>query len=90
MIYGLYLSATGVLSNSHRQDVIANNLANSETVGFKRDLAVSREQRTAPLLSGRIDAEKLPLVKACRADAWAVIGAIAGMTDRIAATRQLS
>jgi flagellar basal body rod protein FlgG len=47
MIYGLYLSATGVLSNSHRQDVIANNLANSETVGFKRDLAVSRAQRTA-------------------------------------------
>jgi flagellar basal-body rod protein FlgF len=46
MIYGLYLSASGVLSNSHRQDVIANNLANSETVGFKRDLAISREQRT--------------------------------------------
>ena len=52
MIYGLYLSATGVLSNSHRQDVIANNLANSETVGFKRDLAISRAQRTAAAGAG--------------------------------------
>jgi flagellar basal body rod protein FlgG len=52
MIYGLYLSATGVLSNSHRQDVIANNLANSETVGFKRNLAISRAQRTAAAGAG--------------------------------------
>jgi flagellar basal-body rod protein FlgF len=47
MIYGLYLSATGVMANSHRQDVIANNLANSETVGFKRDLAMFQERATA-------------------------------------------
>lgn len=46
MIYGLYLSASGVLANSYRQDVIANNLANSETVGFKRDLATFRERLT--------------------------------------------
>jgi flagellar basal body rod protein FlgG len=44
MLYGLYLSATGVMANSHRQDVIANNLANSETVGFKRDLALFMER----------------------------------------------
>ncbi len=47
MIYGLYLSATGVMTNSYRQDVIANNLANSETVGFKRDLTLFRERPTA-------------------------------------------
>jgi flagellar basal-body rod protein FlgF len=47
MIYGLYLSASGVMTNSYRQDVIANNLANAETVGFKRDLAVFQERRTA-------------------------------------------
>jgi flagellar basal body rod protein FlgG len=46
MIYGLYLSATGVLTNSFRQDVIANNLANAETVGFKRDLALFHERLT--------------------------------------------
>ena len=46
MIYGLYLSATGVLTNSYRQDVIANNIANAETVGFKRDLALFQERLT--------------------------------------------
>lgn len=46
MIYGLYLSASGVLTSAHRQDVIANNLANAETVGFKRDLALFQERRT--------------------------------------------
>lgn len=47
MLYGLYLSATGVMTNSYRQDVIANNLANSETVGFKKDLTTFRERATA-------------------------------------------
>ncbi|MGH7214610.1 MAG: flagellar hook-basal body protein [Tepidisphaeraceae bacterium] len=46
MIYGLYLSATGVLTNSYRQDIIANNLANAETVGFKRDVALFHERLT--------------------------------------------
>ena len=46
MIYGLYLSATGVLTNSYRQDVIANNLANAETVGFKKDLATFMQRPT--------------------------------------------
>jgi flagellar basal-body rod protein FlgF len=44
MLYGLYISAAGVMANSHRQDVISNNLANSETVGFKRDLAMFMER----------------------------------------------
>jgi flagellar basal body rod protein FlgG len=47
MLYGLYLSATGVMTNAYRQDVIANNLANSETIGFKRDLALFQERQTA-------------------------------------------
>jgi flagellar basal-body rod protein FlgG len=46
MIYGMYLSATGVLANSFRQDVIANNMANAETAGFKKDLTLFQEQRT--------------------------------------------
>lgn len=37
MNYGLYLSAAGALTNMHRQDVMANNLANVNTVGFKPD-----------------------------------------------------
>ena len=46
MNYGLYLSATGVLTNLHRQDVIANNLANVETVGFKRNIATFQQRLT--------------------------------------------
>ncbi|MDB5323740.1 MAG: Flagellar basal-body rod protein FlgG [Phycisphaerales bacterium] len=46
MLYGLYLSAAGVQTNSYRQDVIANNIANAETVGFKRDLALFQQRRT--------------------------------------------
>jgi flagellar basal-body rod protein FlgF len=47
MIYGLYLSASGVLTNSYRQDVIANNIANAETVGFKKDLSLLQARPTA-------------------------------------------
>ena len=47
MLYGLYLSATGVMTNSYRQDVIANNLANAQTVGFKKDLTRFEQRPTA-------------------------------------------
>jgi flagellar basal body rod protein FlgG len=45
MIYGMYLSATGLITNSHQQDVIANNLANSETSGFKRSVALLEQRK---------------------------------------------
>ncbi len=40
MPYGLYISAEGANAQSQRMDVIANNLANVDTVGFKRELAI--------------------------------------------------
>jgi flagellar basal-body rod protein FlgF len=40
MPYGLYLSADGVNVQSKRLEVLANNLANVDTVGFKRELAL--------------------------------------------------
>lgn len=46
MIYGLYLSATGVVAGSHKQDVVANNLANSETAGFRRDIPLFQQRLT--------------------------------------------
>jgi flagellar basal body rod protein FlgG len=46
MLYGLYLSASGMISSAYKQDVVANNLANSESVGFKRDVASFRERLT--------------------------------------------
>ena len=56
MIYGLYLSATGVLTNSYRQDVISNNIANAETVGFKKDLALFQQRPTAAQEAGNLSA----------------------------------
>lgn len=47
MIYGLYHSAAGMMTNEYRQSVIANNLANADTVGFKRDVPVFAERATA-------------------------------------------
>ena len=44
MNYGLYLSASGVLTNLYRQDVFSNNLANVETVGFKPDITATRQR----------------------------------------------
>lgn len=40
MPYGLYISAEGAQAQSKRMEVLANNLANINTVGFKRDLAL--------------------------------------------------
>lgn len=38
---GLYIAASGMISSMVRQDVIANNLANVSTVGFKGDRAIN-------------------------------------------------
>ena len=40
MHYGLYLSAAGAHSQSQKVEMLSNNLANAETVGFKRELAL--------------------------------------------------
>ena len=43
MIEGLFISASGMLPKSSQQEAIANNLANSEVPGFKRDSLFMRE-----------------------------------------------
>ena len=43
MIEGLFISASGMLPMSSRQETIVNNLANSEVPGFKRDSLFFRE-----------------------------------------------
>ncbi|MBN2212019.1 MAG: flagellar basal-body rod protein FlgF [Sedimentisphaerales bacterium] len=52
MLYGLYQSVAGALANSYRQDVVANNLANVDTVAFKRDLALLQARPTESATSG--------------------------------------
>lgn len=44
MNYALQLSASGVLTSLYRQDVLANNLANVDTVGFRPDIAATRQR----------------------------------------------
>jgi flagellar basal-body rod protein FlgF len=50
MPYGFYISAEGANVQSSRVEVIANNLANVDTVGFKRELA-SFQARNAEAIS---------------------------------------
>lgn len=40
MPYGLYIAAEGAQAQAKRLEVIANNLANVDTAGFKRQLAI--------------------------------------------------
>jgi thiamine-phosphate pyrophosphorylase len=60
-----------------------------------RDLDTLRAVRAAisahtPLVAiGGVDVERVPLLRGAGADAWAVIAAIAGAADRVAATRAL-
>lgn len=53
MPYGLYLSAEGAHAQSRRMEVVANNLANVDTVGFKRDLAVFQARMAEETAQGR-------------------------------------
>ena len=43
--YGLWLSAAGMQVSEHRQTLVANNMANAGTTGFKHDLAVVTQRR---------------------------------------------
>ncbi len=43
--YGIWLSAAGMKVNQHRQTILANNMANSNTTGFKHDLALITQRR---------------------------------------------
>lgn len=46
MSYGLYISAEGAEAQQYRMESIANNIANLETPGFKRELALQMARAT--------------------------------------------
>jgi flagellar basal-body rod protein FlgF/flagellar basal-body rod protein FlgG len=52
MPYGLYLSAEGAQAQSTRLETIAHNLANVDTVGFKRELAVFQARYAEAIQQG--------------------------------------
>ena len=61
MIRGIYASATGMVAETARTDTIANNIANANTAGYKRDVAVNKD--FASMLIWRInDGESNPSV----------------------------
>jgi flagellar basal-body rod protein FlgF len=47
MSFGLYTSASGMLTAMHRMDIAANNLANLETIGFKMDVTAPKARASA-------------------------------------------
>lgn len=57
MIYGLYLSANGLLTQGMRADVISNNLANGNTHGFKKDFLTLRQRDPEALRQGGMGRE---------------------------------
>ena len=52
MPYGLYISADGAQAQNRRLEVIANNLANVETTGFKRQLAICQARYAEAIQQG--------------------------------------
>jgi flagellar basal-body rod protein FlgF len=52
MPYGLYLSADGAQAQSTRLETIAHNLANVDTVGFKRELAIFQARYAEAIQQG--------------------------------------
>lgn len=52
MFYGLYISAEGARAQDQRMEVISNNLANVNTVGFKRDLALFQSRLAEAMEQG--------------------------------------
>jgi len=51
--YGLYISAEGAAAQSRRLEVIANNMANTDTVGFKQDVATFQARYAEAIQLGR-------------------------------------
>lgn len=56
MIKGIYNAASGMLVNQERLNITANNLANANTTGFKKDQAVQKSFRD--IIISRIEGNK--------------------------------
>lgn len=52
MSYGMYISAEGAKAQSKRLEVIANNMANVDTVGFKPDVALFQARFAEEIQTG--------------------------------------
>lgn len=60
MLRGIYTAASGMISESLRSDTAANNLANVDTAGYKKDVAVNKDFNR--ILISRINDGAQPVV----------------------------
>jgi flagellar basal-body rod protein FlgF len=60
VIRGVYIAATGMLAETQRQDVIANNLANATTTGYRR--SVTTATPFAETLLSNMSAARAPAI----------------------------
>lgn len=56
MPYGMYISAEGAAAQAQRLEVIANNLANVDTAGFKQDVATFQARFAEAIQKGQAHA----------------------------------
>lgn len=61
MIRGLYTSSVGMMTQMQKMDVVSNNIANSDTTGFKKDTTIT--QSFSEELAKRLDDPKYKLIK---------------------------
>ncbi len=52
MPYGMYVSASGAEAQSRYIEVLANNLANADTVGFKQDFPIMKARHSEAIEQG--------------------------------------
>lgn len=72
MIRGWYTGASGMAAQQNRLDAISNNLANVDTTGYKRDVAISKS--FPEILVRRMNDDGVYLTSVGSADAAPVIG----------------
>ena len=64
MIRGIYSAASGMLTSMRRMELVTNNLANAQTVGFKQDRsALSTFQEVMILQDGTVRVEDQPIAQ---------------------------
>ncbi len=56
MPYGMYISAEGATAQAQRLEVIANNMANADTAGFKQDVALFQSRFAEAIQRGQAQA----------------------------------
>ena len=54
MSYGLYISSEGAMAQEYKMQTIANNIANLETPGFKREVSLQIARHTESVILGEV------------------------------------